>query len=187
MFRTLRELGSRFRVWTRPSMGSNEKIHTSQPCTRPSNDAQRRPSSTSNGRTFSMASSAMEDGDLPETPETNLGSSSCLRRDGEMCERRAGTMSWRRRRNATTWMLNLGAETKKIGLSLLRRGALHFLGLHLRIFGRHHLCHSSPLITNTHRLNLSLVLQQPACFPSQIPFIPIHCRPLLFMVPIWRV
>jgi hypothetical protein len=47
------------------------KGHTSQPRTRPSNDTQCRPSSTTNGRIFSMASSTMEDRDSPETPDTN--------------------------------------------------------------------------------------------------------------------
>ena len=115
---------------------------------------------------------------------TRRGSPSCLRRDGGMCERRAGTMSWRWKRNATTWTLSSGAETRRTELSLLARGVLRFLGLHLRILHHHHPCRSSRLITNTHLLNLSLVLQRRACFPSQIPSIPIHRRPLLFTVPI---
>jgi serine/arginine repetitive matrix protein 2 len=55
----------------RPSTSSNRKSHSNQPRRRPSNDTQRRASSATNGRTFSMASSTMEDWDLPETPETN--------------------------------------------------------------------------------------------------------------------
>ena len=54
-------------VNSRPSTSSNRKSHTDRPRTRPSNDVQRRSSSTTNGRTFSMASSAMEDWDLPDT------------------------------------------------------------------------------------------------------------------------
>jgi hypothetical protein len=41
--------------------------------------------------------------------------------------------------------------------------------LPLRILLHHRLCRSSPLITNTHRLNYFFVLQLPMCFPSQIP------------------
>ena len=51
---------------SRPSTSSNRKSHTDQPRTRPLNDVQRCSSSTTNGRTFSMASSAMEDWDLPD-------------------------------------------------------------------------------------------------------------------------
>jgi len=58
---------------------------------------------------------------------------------------------------------------------------VRFLRSHLR---RHHLCHSSPLITNTHRPSLSLILQRPARFPSHLSSIPIHRRPLLFTAPI---
>jgi len=54
-------------VNSRPSTSSNRKSHTDQLRTRPPNDVQRRSSSTTNGRTFSMASSAMEDWDLPDT------------------------------------------------------------------------------------------------------------------------
>jgi hypothetical protein len=50
---------------------------------------------------------------------TRLENQSYLLRDGEMCERKAGTMSLRWRRNATT----------QIGPSLLARGVLHFLVL----------------------------------------------------------
>jgi len=100
---------------------------------------------------------------------TRLGGPGCLRLDGKMCERRAGTMNGSCRLNATIWMLNLSTEARRTELSLLGRG---FLGLHLRILRRRrHPCRSSLLITNAHRLNLSFVLQQPACFPSQIPFI----------------
>ena len=110
------------------------------------------PSSTSNGRTLSMARSTMEDWDLSDMSDTNhhatsttylqrnirkfgmtiskqrpaithLGSPSCLRRDSGMYERRAETMSWSLSLNATTWMLDLGAETRRIELSL-RRAAL---------------------------------------------------------------
>jgi hypothetical protein len=109
-----------------------------------------------------------------------IGMTSKLRRG--MYVRRAGTMSWRWRLNATTWMLNSDAETRRIGLSLLSRGMLRFLGSHFQILRRHHLSHSSPGITNTHRPSHSLVLQRPACFPSQIQFIPIHHRLFLFRV-----
>ena len=92
-------------------------------------------------------------------------------------------MSWSWRLNATTWMLNLGAETRNIELSLLGRAVLRSLGSRLRILRRRHLCRSSPPTTNTDLPSLSLVLQRPAYFPSQIPSIPIRRRPLLFMVP----
>jgi hypothetical protein len=95
---------------------------------------------------------------------------SCLRRDGGMCERRAGTTSWSRRRNATSWttMPSLGVEMRKMGRSLL-------------VFLRHHrLCLSFRLITIIRRLNVSLVLQWPVCFPSRIPLIPIGHRLPLF-------
>jgi len=75
-------------------------------------------------------------------------------------------------------MKNLGVETRRIGLSLLGRGAWRFLSLHQRILRYHHLCRSSPLITN---MNLSPVLQRPVCFSSQMPSI---TRPPLCTVPI---
>ncbi|KIM35749.1 hypothetical protein M413DRAFT_325892 [Hebeloma cylindrosporum] len=58
----------------RPSTSSNRKDQNTSTRTRPSNDnnnQQRRPSGTAtNGRTFSMASSTMEDWDLPDTHDT---------------------------------------------------------------------------------------------------------------------
>ena len=94
-----------------------------------------------------------------ETRNNPPGGLSCLRCDSEMCKRRAGTMNWSWRLNVTTWMLNLGTKTRRTELSLLGCDVLPFLGLHVRILCRRHLCRSSPLITNTDRLNLSLVLQ----------------------------
>ena len=103
----------------------------------------------------------MEDGDLPEMTiskqrrgVTRLGGPICLRCDGEMQERRSETMSWSWRLNATTWMLNLGAETKRTGpYGVLSRFAP---------------ANPSPPPMPFLPLHLSLVLQQPACFPSQI-------------------
>jgi len=40
----------------------------------------------------------------------NIDSQSCLLLDGEMCERKAGTMSLRWRRNATSRIKSLGEE-----------------------------------------------------------------------------
>ena len=103
----------------RPSTSSN-KSHTSQPPTRPSNATQRRPSSTSNGGIFSMASSTMEDRFLPETPDTNYHQ-----------------LALRNIRKI------------EMTISKSRRGITR-LGLHLRILRRHYLCRSSHIITNQH-------------------------------------
>ena len=49
------------------------------------------------------------------------------------CEKRAGMMNWKWRRNATSWTttLNLSAEARRMGLSLLSFAVLRFLDLHL--------------------------------------------------------
>ena len=59
------------------------------------------------------------------------------------CKERVGTMSYSWTRNAASWIQNLGTG---LGLSLLGRAVLRFLGLPLRIL---HLCRSSLLPTNT--------------------------------------
>lgn len=55
----------------KPSTSRIRNGHTNHLCTRPSKDTQHRPSSTGNGRTFSTASSTMEDWNLPDTLDTN--------------------------------------------------------------------------------------------------------------------
>ena len=104
----------------RLSTSSNKKSHTSQPPTRPSNATQCRPSSTSNGGIFSMASNTMEDRFLPETPDTN---------------------------HHQLALRNI--RKIEMTISKSRHGITH-LGLHLRTLHHHHLCRSSLLITNQH-------------------------------------
>ena len=89
--------------------------------------------SNTNHHPTSITTEQMENWDVDfelEMRNPRLGSPSCLRRNGEMCERRAGTMGWSWRLNLTTWMLNLGTKTRA-ELSLLGRGVLRFLSLHL--------------------------------------------------------
>ena len=49
---------------------------------------------------------------------TGLEGQSCPLRDGEMCERKAGTMSWRWRRNATSLIKSLGEEINEGGIQI---------------------------------------------------------------------
>ena len=57
--------------WGRVRAVFNRNSHTKKLCTQPSNDTRRRLSFITNAFTFSMASSAMEDWDLPITHDTN--------------------------------------------------------------------------------------------------------------------
>ena len=82
-------------------------------------------------------------------------------------------MSLRWRRNATSQIKSLGGGTRKIGLSLLACSMLRSLGLPPTIFRHHHLCRSSTLIANIHRLNLFLVLQQPVSSVLAVPSVPV--------------